>query len=80
MGADDFGAVEEWYSASGPALQACPACQSSYVVTDWSFEPDFALGNLAFTFWSVPPMSPRLVEEVARLLAPHRVVAVSGRI
>jgi len=46
-------------------------------VTEWSFEPGFAFGNLGFTFWNWPPfLSGRLIDEVGRLLSPHRVVLV----
>jgi len=74
----DFDIVSEWYAASGPARVRCLTCESAYPATEWSFEPDFALGNLGFTFWGVPPLGPGLVERIAELLAPHRVVAVAG--
>jgi hypothetical protein len=74
----DFDVVSEWYAATGSARLLCMTCQSAYPAPEWAFEPDFALGNLGFTFWNVPPLSPRLVEQVELLLSPHRVAAVAG--
>lgn len=55
----------------------CPSCGAAFPVTEWSFEPGFAFGNLGFTFWNWPPfLSGRLIDEVGRLLSPHRVVLV----
>ncbi len=78
---DWMDAVDEWYSSTGPALVDCPTCQSPYVLTDWSFEPGFAFGYLGFQFWNWPPfLSRRLIDEVGRLLAPHRIAFVYSRL
>jgi hypothetical protein len=71
----------EWFDATGPALMECPTCHDSFSVTEWTFGHSFAFGYLGFQFWSWPPyLSQRLVDEVARLVAPHRVALVYSKL
>jgi hypothetical protein len=43
-------AVQAWWSRSGDAGLSCPACQQSTAVTEWNFDPEWALGHLGFGF------------------------------
>jgi hypothetical protein len=67
----------QWQDETGPALMECPTCHGSFSVTEWDFGHAFAFGYLGFWFWNWPfPLSDKLMNGVATLLAPHRLAVI----
>ena len=58
-------AVDEWFTAAGPGMLACPNCPSTRAVTDWTYEPPFGFANLGITFWNWPDFAPAFLEAIA---------------
>lgn len=77
---DDWSdAVDDWYRGNDDAVFACPECQQTDRLTDWSGECPWGFGNLGFTFWNWPPLSEGFVREVSQRLG-HRTVLVRGKL
>lgn len=71
---DGIAAWKETGAGSAP----CSTCGAWVSVTEWQWEPDFALGALAFDFWGWPPLSPGFCAAFSRQLG-HRTVQQTGK-
>jgi hypothetical protein len=79
-----YAAVTDWHEGRSPGAIQCCHCGRSTPVTQWSSEPRWAFGNLAFTFWNWPPLEPPFLEidlarPIQRILR-HRTVTVYMKI
>ena len=45
-------AMDEWVNETGNDILTCPSCGHSYSITEYIFEPNWAFGELGFTFWN----------------------------
>jgi hypothetical protein len=68
-------AVSDWHE-TGSARLTCPTCGIPSSITGWSFGREFGLSVLAIEFLDPPGIASALVEEIGRLVAPHRVQLV----
>ena len=49
----DWGpALDEWMKESGNDKIVCPSCTKLFSITEYKFEPNWAFGNVGFTFWN----------------------------
>lgn len=49
----DWGnALEEWGNETGNDTVKCIICGTEASITEYKFKPDWAFGNLGFTFWN----------------------------
>jgi len=69
-----------WLDNPDAAVVICTTCEAEYPLAEWHLAPLLAVGNLAFTFWNWPPLGDRMVAEVRRLLAPHRIELIAGKL
>jgi hypothetical protein len=70
-------AIERWYGG-GPGELTCDHCRQVIGLNDWCWEPPFAFGCVAITFWNWPLLRDSFVADVVRVLG-HRVVRVAGK-
>lgn len=68
-------AVGSWFEGNERAAWTCPKCLRSARLNDWNGPFPWAFGNLGFTFWNWPPLSPEFVSDIGRVLG-HRVKLV----
>lgn len=49
----DWGsALDEWMNETGNDKIVCPGCSHSYSISEYKFDPNWAFGNIGFTFWN----------------------------
>ncbi|MER6981183.1 hypothetical protein [Streptomyces carpinensis] len=66
------------WKETGEGSAPCSACGASVPVTEWQWEPNFAVGALAFDFWGWPPLSAGFCAQFSRRLG-HRIVGHMGK-
>ncbi|MEV4643279.1 hypothetical protein [Saccharopolyspora sp. NPDC049357] len=71
-------AIAAW-EETGEGAAPCSACGASVPVTEWQWNPAFAVGALAFDFWDWPSLSESFCAEFSRQLG-HRTVEHGGKI
>jgi hypothetical protein len=71
-------AIKE-YHEGGQGVLDCPACKRPVGLNAWTWGPPTAFGELGFTFWNWPLLSPKFIAELSRRLG-HRTVRVDGRL
>ncbi|MDA3647942.1 hypothetical protein LZ318_07235 [Saccharopolyspora indica] len=67
------------WKETGEGTAPCPTCGASVPVTQWQWDPGFALGSLAFDFWDWPPLSESFCATFSRQLR-HRTAEHGGKI
>lgn len=66
------------WKATGEGGAPCSACGAVVPVTEWQWEPNFAVGALAFDFWGWPPLSASFRARFGRQLG-HRTAEQTGK-
>lgn len=69
--------VAAWQN-TGEGSAPCSTCGASVSVTEWQWEPNFAVGALAFDFWGWPPLSTTFCMAFGRQLG-HRTTEQMGK-
>ncbi len=78
---DDWGdVIGLWYDGSDDAGFTCEVCGADYPVREWRLEPWLAAGSLSLTFWNWPSLGDRFTAEIAKLVEPHRIVRIAGKL
>lgn len=67
------------WKETGEGSAPCSHCGASVPVTQWQWDPGFALGALAFDFWNWPSLSTRFCATFSQQLG-HRTVDHGGKI
>ncbi|MGW2660678.1 hypothetical protein ACWCW7_06905 [Nocardia tengchongensis] len=70
-------AIDAW-KQTGTGAAICPSCTAPSPITVWQWADDFALGSLAFDFWSWPPLTEDFITEFAGRLG-HRIKHQIGK-
>jgi hypothetical protein len=71
--------VARWHEGDDLAALQCTSCNESSPVTEWTFDPPWAFGNLGFEFWNWPPLNRNFVNTIAGILG-HKVAVVVGKV
>ncbi|MDQ8707907.1 hypothetical protein RCO28_36385 [Streptomyces sp. LHD-70] len=71
-------AIAAW-KETGEGSAPCSTCGASAPVTQWQWDPEFAVGALAFDFWDWPELSANFCETFSRQLG-HRTVEHGGKV
>ncbi|MGW1157995.1 hypothetical protein ACWD5Q_30965 [Streptomyces sp. NPDC002513] len=66
------------WKETGEGSAPCSTCGASVSVTEWRWEPNFAVGALAFDFWGWPPLAAGFRATFSRRLG-HRTVEQMGK-
>jgi hypothetical protein len=72
-------AVSRWNKGDDLALLKCICCNEKSPLTEWTFDPPWAFGNLGFEFWNWGPMKRSFVDKVSELLG-HKVVSIARKV
>ncbi len=77
----DWGsALDEWMNETGNDKIICPGCSQAYSITQYKFDPNWAFGNLGFTFWNwSSEFKEDFVKELEALTG-HRIELVYGKL
>ncbi|NBE52965.1 hypothetical protein [Streptomyces boluensis] len=67
------------WKETGEGSAPCSTCGASVPVTQWQWEPGFAVGALAFDFWDWPELSASFCATFSRQLG-HRTVEHGGKV
>ncbi|MDR3079560.1 MAG: hypothetical protein LBV60_01290 [Streptomyces sp.] len=66
------------WKGTGEGSAPCSTCGALVSVTEWRWDPNFAVGALAFDFWGWPPLSVDFCAEFSRQLG-HRTAEHMGK-
>jgi hypothetical protein len=72
-------AVGRWYDGDDHAAFKCSDCNEDSPITQWTFDPPWAFGNLGFEFWNWPPVKKEFIDQVSEILG-HKVVLITGKV
>jgi hypothetical protein len=72
-------AVEEWYAGKDPVVR-CDTCGREWAITRWDLGEGMAIGNLGLRFDDWGFLTPALVDELRRLVAPHATKLIAGKL
>ncbi|WP_406240803.1 hypothetical protein [Streptomyces anulatus] len=78
---DPFSEAFTDWEEGGEGFVRCAHCDASSPLVDWTgMGGCFSFGNLGFTFWGWPDLTPAFLAEFDRRLGGHRTAFVSGKL
>jgi len=69
----------QWIQDPTTADWQCKNCGTSNAISEYQFEPKWALGNLGFTFWNWPRLNDAFIERL-EVLVGKKIEKVEGKI
>lgn len=67
----------QWLDDPSSAGLKCRKCGASNSISEYQFEPKWALGNLGFVFWNWPMLKKSFIEELEKVIG-KRIEMVEG--
>ena len=68
-----------WIEDPNSADQKCKKCKKSSAISEYSFEPKWALSNLGFTFWNWPLFKSSFIAQLEELTG-KKIELVEGKL
>jgi hypothetical protein len=80
MGADDWNAAAtNWFEYKSDGDLVCEHCGFTQTIAKWEHIDPIGFGNLSFTFWNWPPLSPAFIAEFSQMLN-HKTLLIEGKV
>jgi hypothetical protein len=76
----DWGELfSQWLSDPNSANLKCKKCGISNSISDYKFEPKWALSNLGFVFWNWPMFKKSFIDELEKVIG-KTIILVEGKL